>query len=74
MDDAQTDRAQAQLRGHIRSSERDLRRVATFKDDGHSAVQGNHPRWFGELIAAIEVGQVDVFIVRDIDRLARNLT
>ncbi len=29
---------------------------------------------FGELIAAIEAGQVDVVIVRDIDRLTRNLT
>jgi DNA invertase Pin-like site-specific DNA recombinase len=27
-----------------------------------------------ELIAAIEAGQVDVVIVRDIDRLTRNLT
>ena len=29
---------------------------------------------FGELIAAIEAGRVDVVIVRDIDRLTRNLT
>ena len=29
---------------------------------------------FGELIAAIEAGQVNVVIVRDIDRLTRNLT
>jgi len=32
------------------------------------------PLGFGELIAAIEAGAVDVVIVRDIDRLTRNLT
>ena len=28
---------------------------------------------FAELIAAIEAGQIDVVVVRDIDRLTRNL-
>lgn len=31
-----------------------------------------HP-WFAEPIATIEAGRVDVVIVRDIDRLTRNL-
>src|SRR5712691_7151153 len=48
--------------------------VATFKDDGYSAFKEITRDGFGELIAAIEAGQVDVVIVRDMDRLARNLT
>ena len=48
--------------------------VATFKDDGYSAFKDITRDGFGELIAAIEAGQVDVVIVRDIDRLTRNLT
>jgi len=48
--------------------------VATFKDDGYSAFKEITRDGFGELIAAIEGGQVDVVIVRDIDRLTRNLT
>src|SRR5258705_1515028 len=48
--------------------------VATFKDDGYSAFREITRDGFGELIAAIEAGQVDVVIVRDIDRLTRNLT
>src|SRR5690348_2240282 len=47
---------------------------ATFKDDGYSAFKEITRDGFGELIAAIEAGQVDVVIVRDIDRLTRNLT
>src|SRR5437899_2307927 len=48
--------------------------VATFKDDGYSAFREIARDGFGELIAAIEAGAVDVVIVRDIDRLTRNLT
>ena len=48
--------------------------VATFKDDGYSAFKEVTRDGFGELIAAIEGGRVDVVIVRDIDRLTRNLT
>src|SRR5580704_1632080 len=48
--------------------------VATFKDDGYSAFKEITRDGFGELIAAIEAGAVDVVIVRDIDRLTRNLT
>ena len=48
--------------------------AATFKDDGFSGFKEITRDGFGELIAAIEAGQVDVVIVRDIDRLTRNLT
>ena len=48
--------------------------MATFKDDGYSAFKEITRDGFGELIAAIEAGQVDMVIVRDIDRLTRNLT
>jgi DNA invertase Pin-like site-specific DNA recombinase len=48
--------------------------VATFKDDGYSAFKEVTRDGFGELIAAIEGGRVDVVIVQDIDRLTRNLT
>jgi hypothetical protein len=48
--------------------------VATFKDDGYSAFKEVTRDGFGELIAAIEGGAVDVVIVRDIDRLTQNLT
>ena len=41
--------------------------VATFKDDGYSAFKEITRDGFGELIAAIEGGRVDVVIVRDID-------
>ena len=48
--------------------------VATSKDDGYSAFKEVTRDGFGELIAAIEGGRVDVVIVRDIDRLTWNLT
>jgi len=44
------------------------------KDDGYSAFKEVSRDGFGELIAAVETGQVDVVIVRDIDWLTRNLT
>ena len=47
--------------------------VATFKDDGYSAYKEVTRDGFADLIAAIEAGQVDVVIVRDVDRLTRNL-
>ena len=40
-----------------------------LQDDGYSAFKEITRDGFGELIAAIETGQVDVVIVRDIDRL-----
>ena len=48
--------------------------TATFKDDGFSGFKEITRDGFGELIAAIQAGAVDVVIVRDIDRLTRNLT
>src|SRR5260370_38752110 len=47
--------------------------VATFKDDGFSAFKEITRDGFADLITAIEAGQVDVVVVRDIDRLTRNL-
>ena len=61
-------------RGTEHAQRRDWQVVATFKDDGYSAFKEITRDGFGELIAAIEAGQVDVVIVRDIDRLTRNLT
>ena len=46
--------------------------TATFKDDGFSGFKEITRDGFGELIAAIEAGAVDVVIVRDIDRLTRH--
>jgi DNA invertase Pin-like site-specific DNA recombinase len=48
--------------------------TATFKDDGFSGFKEITRDGFGELIAAIQAGAVDVVIVGDIDRLTRNLT
>jgi len=48
--------------------------AATFKDDGFSGFKEITRDGFGELIAAIETGAVDGVIVRDIDRLTRNVT
>ena len=45
-----------------------------MKDDGHSGIKEITRDGFAELIAAIEAGRVDVVIVRDNDRLTRNLT
>jgi DNA invertase Pin-like site-specific DNA recombinase len=61
-------------RGTDHAQRRDWQVVATFKDDGYSAFKEISRDGFGELIAAIEAGQIDVVIVRDIDRLTRNLT
>jgi len=61
-------------RGTEHATRRDWHVVATFKDDGYSAFKEITRDGFVELITAIEAGQVDVVIVRDIDRLTRNLT
>ena len=47
--------------------------VATFKDDGYSAFKEIRRDDFVNLIGAIERDEVDVVIVRDVDRLTRNL-
>jgi DNA invertase Pin-like site-specific DNA recombinase len=47
--------------------------AATFKDDGYSAFKEITRDGFADLIAAMEAGQVDLVVVRDIDRLTRNL-
>jgi site-specific DNA recombinase len=46
----------------------------TFKDDGFSAFKEITRDDFVRLIGAIERGELDVVIVRDVDRLTRNLT
>jgi site-specific DNA recombinase len=45
-----------------------------FKDDGFSAYKEIARDDFVRLISAIEAGELDVVIVRDVDRLTRNLT
>jgi site-specific DNA recombinase len=47
--------------------------AAIFKDDGYSAFKEITRDGFAALIAANEADQVDVVVVRDIDRLTRNL-
>ena len=61
-------------RGTSHATRRGWTVVATFKDDGFSGFKEITRDGFGELIAAIEAGAVDVVIIRDIDRLTRNLT
>jgi site-specific DNA recombinase len=48
--------------------------VARFKDDGYSAFKEITRDDFVKLIDAIERGEIDVVIIRDVDRLTRNLT
>jgi site-specific DNA recombinase len=48
--------------------------AARFKDDGYSAFKEITRDGFADLIEAIERGDIDVVIIRDIDRLTRNLT
>ena len=47
--------------------------VARFKDDGYSAFKEVRRDDFVNLIGAVERDEVDVVIVRDVDRLTRNL-
>src|SRR5260370_10927899 len=61
-------------RGTDHAARRGWAVTATFRDDGFSGFKEITRDGFGELIAAIEAGAVDVVIVRDIDRLTRNLT
>lgn len=48
--------------------------VARFKDDGYSAFKEITRDDFVNLIEAIERDEIDVVIIRDVDRLTRNLT
>jgi site-specific DNA recombinase len=52
---------------------RGWRVVARFKDDGYSAFKEVRRDDFVNLIGAVERDEVDVVIVRDVDRLTRNL-
>ena len=61
-------------RGTDHATRRGWTVAATFKDDGYSGFKEITRDGFGDLIAAIEAARVDVVIVRDIDRLTRNLT
>src|ERR1017187_9221667 len=61
-------------RGTSHATRRGWTVVAAFKDDGFSGFKEITRDGFGELITAIEAGAVDVVIIRDIDRLTRNLT
>jgi len=47
--------------------------VARFKDDGYSAFKEIRRDDFVHLIEAIERDEIDVVIIRDVDRLTRNL-
>ena len=61
-------------KGTAHAERRGWRVAATFKDDGYSAFKEISRDDFIRLIEAIEHGDIDVVIVRDIDRLTRNLT
>ena len=60
-------------RGTDHAQRRGWQVAAVFKDDGYSAFTEITRDGFAALIGAIEAGQVDVVVVRDIDRLTRNL-
>jgi site-specific DNA recombinase len=47
--------------------------VARFKDDGYSAFKEITRDDFVNLVEAIERDEIDVVIIRDVDRLTRNL-
>jgi site-specific DNA recombinase len=72
-DDAESVPTQLE-RGTEHAQRRGWQVVAVFKDDGYSAFKEITRDSFGELIAGIEAGRIDVVVVRDIDRLTRNLT
>ena len=61
-------------KGTAHAERRGWRVAATFKDDGYSGFKEITRDDFVRLIQAIKAGQIDVVIVRDIDRLTRNLT
>jgi hypothetical protein len=63
-----------QLANADRHAQRHGRRVvARFKDDGYSAFKEIRRDDFVNLIEAIERDEIDVVIIRDVDRLTRNL-
>jgi DNA invertase Pin-like site-specific DNA recombinase len=47
--------------------------AARFKNDGYSAFKEITWDGFADLIAAIERGEIDVVVIRDVDRLTCNL-
>ncbi len=59
--------------GDRHADRRGWRVVARFKDDGYSAFKEITRDDFVRLIEAIERDEIDVVIVRDVDRLTRNL-
>jgi site-specific DNA recombinase len=61
-------------RGGAHAERRGWVLAARFKDDGFSGFKEITRDGFADLIAAIERGEIDVVIVRDVDRLTRNLT
>ncbi|MFC4007962.1 recombinase family protein [Nonomuraea purpurea] len=60
--------------GNKYATENNVLVVAEFKDDGYSAFHEVTRDGFDAAIEAIESESIDVVIVRDIDRLVRNLT
>ena len=60
--------------GDRHAERRGWRVVARFKDDGFSAFKEITRDDFVRLIDAIERDEIDVVIIRDIDRLTRNLS
>ena len=61
-------------RGAAHAARRGWGLVASFKDDGFSGFKEITRDGSTDLIAAIERGNVDVVIMRGVDRLTRNLT
>ncbi len=61
-------------RGAAHAERRGWLVAALFKDDGFSGFKEITRDGFADLITAIERGDIDVVIVRDVDRLTRNLT
>lgn len=59
--------------GERHATRRGWRVVARFKDDGYSAYKEIRRDDFINLIEAIERDEIDVVIIRDVDRLTRNL-
>lgn len=59
--------------GERHSERRGWHVIARFKDDGYSAFKEIKRDDFVNLIEAIERDEIDVVIVRDVDRLTRNL-
>jgi DNA invertase Pin-like site-specific DNA recombinase len=59
--------------GERHAGRRGWRVVARFKDDGYSAFKEIKRNDFVNLIEMIERDEIDVVIVRDVDRLTRNL-